>query len=133
MLLNCQALESVGQFDPRYFMYYEDLDLCWRLEQAGWELWCDSRAVIQHAMEDGARARQSQLWRWRMKASSSRYFYRKRHRRPWADGQWLLASMVEGYWLVRGGHGRAMAHLLQATWEEISNSGTPRMPSPLQP
>ena len=30
------ALEELGGFDEAYFMYDEDMDLCWRAHQAGW-------------------------------------------------------------------------------------------------
>ena len=30
------ALDEVGLFDERYWMYMEDLDLCFRLGEAGW-------------------------------------------------------------------------------------------------
>src|SRR2546430_1962275 len=35
MLLRRSAFEAVGGFDERYFMYVEDVDLCWRLWQTG--------------------------------------------------------------------------------------------------
>jgi N-acetylglucosaminyl-diphospho-decaprenol L-rhamnosyltransferase len=43
------AYRSVGGFDEAYFMYVEDLDLCWRLSRAGWSVRIEPSAVVTHA------------------------------------------------------------------------------------
>ncbi len=43
-----QALEALGGFDESYFMYLEDVDLCWRARQAGWEVSYEPAAAVTH-------------------------------------------------------------------------------------
>lgn len=47
-LLRTQALERVGTFDERLFLYYEDTDLSWRLRAAGWRTVYVPDAVARH-------------------------------------------------------------------------------------
>jgi GT2 family glycosyltransferase len=49
VLLRRRALQDVGGFDPRYFMYYEDLDLSWRLRLRRWKVVYVPSAVVEHA------------------------------------------------------------------------------------
>lgn len=42
------ALDAVGGWDERYFMYVEDLDLCWRLQKAGWRATYEPVAEVTH-------------------------------------------------------------------------------------
>jgi N-acetylglucosaminyl-diphospho-decaprenol L-rhamnosyltransferase len=44
-----QALEELGGFDEAYFMYAEDMDLCWRAHHAGWGVGFAGGAEITHA------------------------------------------------------------------------------------
>jgi GT2 family glycosyltransferase len=48
-LLRRQTLAEVGHFDERFFMYYEDLDLSWRLRLRGWRIVYVPDAVVEHA------------------------------------------------------------------------------------
>jgi hypothetical protein len=47
-LLRTEALADIGLFDERYFMYYEDLDLSWRLRLRGWKVVYAPEAVVEH-------------------------------------------------------------------------------------
>lgn len=48
MLLRRSALERIGGFDPGYWMYMEDLDLNYRLAEAGWRTFYEPRATALH-------------------------------------------------------------------------------------
>ncbi len=47
-LARTSALRSVGGFDEAYFMYAEDVDLCWRLRRAGWRVLHAPAARVVH-------------------------------------------------------------------------------------
>jgi len=48
MWLRRTALDSVGGWDEGYFMFLEDLDLCWRLQRLGWRVSYDPGGVVVH-------------------------------------------------------------------------------------
>jgi N-acetylglucosaminyl-diphospho-decaprenol L-rhamnosyltransferase len=48
MLLRRAMLDQIGTFDEGYWMYMEDLDLCYRARQAGWLTWYEPGAVATH-------------------------------------------------------------------------------------
>ncbi|MEO6879911.1 MAG: glycosyltransferase family 2 protein [Mycobacteriaceae bacterium] len=54
LLLRRQALASVGGFDSRYFMYFEDVDLGDRLARAGWLNVYAPSAEVVHAQGHAA-------------------------------------------------------------------------------
>jgi GT2 family glycosyltransferase len=48
MLLRREALDQVGVFDPTFFMYFEETDLCARLKRAGWQNYFLPTARVMH-------------------------------------------------------------------------------------
>lgn len=48
MLLRRDAVRRAGGFDAGYFMYFEDVDLCARLHDAGYDVVYDPNAVVTH-------------------------------------------------------------------------------------
>lgn len=48
MLVRRRALDEVGPFDEGYWMYMEDLDLCYRFKEAGWLVWYDPAVAVTH-------------------------------------------------------------------------------------
>ena len=52
-LVRSSALESVGLFDERFFMYLEDTELCSRFVRNGYDLLYLPAAIIRHKVNDG--------------------------------------------------------------------------------
>lgn len=48
MVVTRQAMLKTGGFDPRYFLYAEDIDLSWQILQSGWEVWYNPGIKIVH-------------------------------------------------------------------------------------
>lgn len=48
MLFRRSALEEVGLFDEGFWMYMEDLDLCYRFAEAGWITWYEPTVRVIH-------------------------------------------------------------------------------------
>ena len=42
------SFDAIGGFDPGYFMYVEDVDLCWRAGRAGWAVVYEPAGRVTH-------------------------------------------------------------------------------------
>jgi hypothetical protein len=48
MLVRTDAFRQVGGFSDRFFLYHEEMELCYRLRQHDWEVWLEPRARVVH-------------------------------------------------------------------------------------
>lgn len=48
MLMRREMLDEIGPFDEGYWMYMEDLDLCYRAARAGWITWYEPSVAAVH-------------------------------------------------------------------------------------
>lgn len=63
MLFRADAFRSVGGFDPCYYLYIEDVDICTRLCVEGWTLaQCPDAVVVHDARRDSHRTLRYSLW-----------------------------------------------------------------------
>lgn len=55
MLFRQQAYAQIAGFDEAYYMYGEDVDLCLRLQLAGWQIVRSDNAVVEHSARRASR------------------------------------------------------------------------------
>jgi GT2 family glycosyltransferase len=51
LLIRTNAFEQVGQLPSHYKLYYEETELCIRLQRIGWKLWVERGATIFHKVD----------------------------------------------------------------------------------
>ena len=92
-------LDKIGGFDEKFFLYYEDVDLCLRVTQAGWEVWHVPEAVVEHqsgASFGGDLNKQKEVY-----YANQYYFFRKHFGRLVAFALWVLQSIYSRLGLYR--------------------------------
>jgi N-acetylglucosaminyl-diphospho-decaprenol L-rhamnosyltransferase len=47
-LVRREAWDEIGGFDEQFFMFMEDVDICWRLHEAGWRVRYEPATTIVH-------------------------------------------------------------------------------------
>jgi hypothetical protein len=54
-LVRREVIDQVGLFDPRYFLYYEEVDHCRAAKRAGWQVVCYPGTTVIHVGGESAR------------------------------------------------------------------------------
>jgi N-acetylglucosaminyl-diphospho-decaprenol L-rhamnosyltransferase len=91
------ALEELGGFDEAYFMYNEDMDLCWRAHDAGWGVGFAGTAEVTH-VQGVSTARHPYRMMVAHHRSALRFTFRTT--RGWRRAALPLAALVLGARLV---------------------------------
>jgi GT2 family glycosyltransferase len=68
LMLRRSMFDELAGFDEGFFLYGEDIDLCYRAAKAGWERWYVPAAVVEHehqAVTDRKLLTRRTLWHWR--------------------------------------------------------------------
>ncbi len=86
-----EILTTVGGLDDRFFMFYEEIDWCYRIRASGHSVWYLPEAVVIHhwmgSVKQASRAMTAQLFR-------SQLLYYQKH------GTWLSVMAVRGIMLM---------------------------------
>ncbi|SFH89021.1 glycosyltransferase family 2 protein [Cryobacterium levicorallinum] len=102
LLIRRSAFDEIGGFDQAFFMYFEDVDLGYRLGRAGWLNLYVPASVVTHT---GAHSTSTDALRMIAAHHESAYLFLSRKYRSWylAPVRWALRGSlsVRSWWATR--------------------------------
>jgi len=90
LMVRRAVVDQVGPLDEGYFMLFEEVDWCYQIKKAGWEIWFTPEAKVIHHY--GQSIKQVKV---PMILSSHRGLYRFWHKH-YRDGRWYLDGIAYG-------------------------------------
>jgi N-acetylglucosaminyl-diphospho-decaprenol L-rhamnosyltransferase len=100
MVVRRRTLDAVGPLDQRFFMYFEDADLCRRVREAGWSVYYLPQVEVVHQAGGSTDSRPRAIW----DLHKSAFLY---HRKHGTHGPLNLYSLL----VLLGLSGRALVKL----------------------
>ena len=88
MFMRAEALNEVGLLDETFFMYGEDIDLCYRIKKAGWKIIYYGESKITHLKGASSKKQKNKLI---YEFYRAMYIYYKKHH---ADESSFLVNIV---------------------------------------
>lgn len=87
-LIRRKIFEEIGGFDPRFFLYFEETDLCKRIKKKGWGIFIEPKAKVIHFSKGSTPQNENikKIFR------RSRFYYFKKH-------FGILSALVVEFWL----------------------------------
>lgn len=111
LFLRRDAVLQVGLFDETYFMYVEDMDLCYRLWEAHWTVYYQPAATVMHYVAQSSRIRSPQMVMEHHKSlyrfiSKNNAGYMRLMNLPIGAGLIIRGSLAAAVSVVKNGLGR---------------------------
>lgn len=78
LMIRYKTLEEIGPFDERFFLWFEEVDLCKRTHEGGWQVWYNPDAEIIHF--GGQSFNQQMTWKNQKIFWKSAWHYLKKHK-----------------------------------------------------
>jgi GT2 family glycosyltransferase len=101
LMLRRAALDRVGFFDPRYFMYGEDIDLCYRLKLGGWKIFYLPTASAVHAEREVPDQAEKRQMLYEEHRAMRAYHFKHHAEEQSAFGNGLVWAQIWGQWLAK--------------------------------
>jgi GT2 family glycosyltransferase len=99
LLLRMAAIDRIGFFDPRYFMFGEDIDLCYRLKLGGWKVfYLPTASAVHHERAATGTARRRAVYQ--RHRSMWTYHFKHHASDVSAFGNGLVWAQIWGHWVA---------------------------------
>jgi GT2 family glycosyltransferase len=103
-IIRRSMLDEIGHFDERFFLYFEEVDLCRRIKAANYEVWYWPDVVVEHIGGESAKTVKtlklassgSQIELWKMRAE---LLYFRKHHGP--IGAWSSMLLEKSWYRLR--------------------------------
>ena len=116
-LVRREVIEKVGLFDDRFFLYSEEVDLCWSAKQAGFRVVFFPHTTVVHLGGESAKS-DAQLTAGRqisaLQVESELLFFRKRYGFGGAFAGWFLNSVSDLLDMLKSGLKRRWPRVAEA-------------------
>ena len=99
MMVRREAFEKVGGLDEEFFMYGEDLDWCYRIQQEGWKIYYVHSTQIIHYK--GESTRRSGIDEIKTFYEAMHLFVQKHLRRSWPMTSVLRLGITVSSWMAK--------------------------------
>ena len=121
LLLRRDAVEQVGGFDPSFFLFSEETDLCYRMRKAGWKVVFTPEAEFVHVGGASARREWGRMYREQLR-SHLRFFAKHEGLRRAEQARKLLVLALRLRSVLFRGE-RARTYREAAEWLASASAG----------